>query len=62
VADLPLKLEENFEIRGFVKPSTRLEVKTNTGHEETEKLTREDVVVVWGGSKDFEKSVLFPRC
>jgi hypothetical protein len=49
------------EITGFVKPSTRLEVKTNMANEETEKLTREDVVVVWGGSNDLGKSVLFPR-
>jgi hypothetical protein len=49
------------EITGFVKPSTRLEVKTNTANDETEKLMREDVVVVWGGSNDLGKTVLFPK-
>jgi len=49
------------EITGFVKPSAGLEVKTNMANEETEKLTRKDMVVVWGGSNDFGKSVLFPR-
>jgi hypothetical protein len=41
-----------------MKPHTGLEVITNTANEETEKLTREDVVVVCGDSNDLGKSVL----
>jgi hypothetical protein len=36
-------------------------VKANMANKETEKLTREDVVIVWGGSNDLGKSVLFSR-
>lgn len=42
-----------------MKPSTWLEVKTNTANEETEKLMREDVVVVWGGSNNLGKMFCF---
>lgn len=55
MAELTLNLGENFEITGFVKPHTGLEVITNTANKETEKLTREDVVVVWGDSNNLGK-------
>jgi hypothetical protein len=61
VTELTLNLAGNLKITSFVKPSTGLEVKTNMANEETEKLIREDVVVVWQGSNDLGKSVLFPR-
>jgi hypothetical protein len=39
-------LGETFEVTGFVKPDTRLEVITNMANKEIDKLMREDVVVV----------------
>lgn len=61
MAELTLNLEGNFEITDVVKTCTGLEMKVNMANEETEKLTREDVVVMWGGSYNLGKFVLFSR-
>jgi hypothetical protein len=45
-------LEHNFEVQGIVKPGADLEIILNTSTKITEKLTKEDIVVVWGGTRD----------
>jgi hypothetical protein len=45
-------LENFFEVQCFVEQGTTLETTTNTAKEDIEKLTKKDVVVLWGGTKD----------
>jgi hypothetical protein len=39
-----------------VKPSSNLAAVINTAKKDTEELTKNDVVVVWGGTKDVGKN------
>jgi hypothetical protein len=55
-AKLIENLGESFEVTGFVKPETGLEVITTMETEGISKLTKEDVVVIWGGSHDIAKN------
>jgi hypothetical protein len=54
-AEITHNLGETFKVTGGVKPGTRLKVITNTANKEIDKLTREGVVVVWGGVNDIRK-------
>jgi hypothetical protein len=47
--------EEDFEFQGFVDPGTGVEIITNSAKVDSEHLTKQDVVVLWGGSKDVKK-------
>jgi hypothetical protein len=49
-------LGEAFEVTGFVKPGTGLEVITTIESEGINKLTKKDVVVIWGGSHNIAKN------
>jgi hypothetical protein len=51
-------LGEAFEVTGFVKPGTGLEVITTIESEGINKLTKKDVVVIWGGSHDIAKNAV----
>jgi len=42
----------DFEVQGIVKLGANMEIIVNTSHEITKKLTKKDVVVVWGGTRD----------
>jgi hypothetical protein len=48
-------LGKTFEVTGFVKPGAGLEVVTNTA-KEISKLTKKDIIVVWGGANDIRKN------
>jgi hypothetical protein len=55
-AELSRNLGETSEITGYVKPGTGLETITNTAREEIGNLTKEDVILMWGGSNDIGKN------
>jgi hypothetical protein len=46
------KLGHGFEVQGFVKPGANSQTIINTSTKTTEKLTKKDIVVVWGGTRD----------
>jgi hypothetical protein len=46
-----------FEVIGFIKPRTDLDVITKMATEEISKLRKQDLVVVWGGTWDIVKIV-----
>ena len=45
-----------FEVIGYVKPGPGLEVITNMTKKEISTLTKEDMIVIWGGANDIEKN------
>jgi hypothetical protein len=45
-------LDSDFEVQGIVKPGADLMAITNTVKEEVKLLTKNDVVVVWGETRD----------
>jgi hypothetical protein len=47
---------KTFEVTGFVKPGAGLEVVTNSAKVEISKLTKKDIIVVWGGANDIRKN------
>jgi hypothetical protein len=44
-----------FEFIGYVKPGPGLEVITNMTKKEISTLTKEGMIVIWGGTNDIEK-------
>jgi hypothetical protein len=44
-------LDSDFEVQGFIKPGAGLRAITNTVKEEVKFLTKNDVVIVWGGTR-----------
>ena len=45
-------LDHNVEVQGIVKPGANTEVIVNTSTKNIGKLTKKDVVIVWGGTWD----------
>ena len=45
-----------FEVHGFVKPGANAQMIVNTSTKTMGKLTKKDVVVVWGGTRDVGKN------
>jgi hypothetical protein len=45
-------LGHDFEVHGIVKPGANTEITVNTSTKITGKLTKKDIVVVWGGTQD----------
>jgi len=45
-------LGKDFAVQGLVKPGAVSETLVNTANKITEKITKKDVVVVWGGTRD----------
>jgi lysophospholipase L1-like esterase len=56
-AELTEHAGKSCEVTGFVKPRTGLEVITEMATKEISKLTKKDVVVVWGGTHDIGKNM-----
>ena len=50
--ELQHQLGQGFEVQGFVKPGATSQTVVNTSTKTMEKLTKKDVVVVWGGTRD----------
>ena len=57
-AEIKLNLDEYFEVQGFVTPGTEVRVNTITtsAKSDIQHLSKQDVAVVWGGSKDVGKN------
>jgi hypothetical protein len=49
-------LDEDFEIQGIVKPGADLAAITHTVDKVTGALTKQDALVVWGGSRDVSRN------
>jgi hypothetical protein len=49
-------LDENFEVTDLVMPASRLKSITNAAKKEIATLTRDNVIVVWGGTNDTSKN------
>ena len=49
-------LDHNVEVQGIVKPGANIEAIVNTSTKNIEKLTKKDIVVVWGGTRDIGKN------
>lgn len=52
VAEDSPNLDEHFEASGLVMPGARLKSIMNTAKKESATLTRNNVILVWGGSND----------
>jgi hypothetical protein len=55
-AEIKLNLDEGFEVQGFVTPGTGANTVTTSAKSDIQHLSKQDVVVVWGGSKDVGKN------
>ncbi|GFG36999.1 hypothetical protein Cfor_05416 [Coptotermes formosanus] len=49
-------LQKTFEVSGIVMPGSRLQATTHFAKREINSLTKEGVVVIWGGANDINKS------
>jgi hypothetical protein len=49
-------LGKDFEVSGTVMPGSRLDKITLLAKNEINALTKEDVVIIWGGSNDINKN------
>jgi hypothetical protein len=47
---------KTFEVTGYVSSGAELEIITNTARKEIDGLTKEDVVVIWGGANNIAKN------
>ena len=54
-AEIKANLEEYFEVQGFVSPGTGVNTIITSAIRDIQQLSKRDVVVVWGGSKDVGK-------
>ena len=55
-AEIQLNLDEGFEVQGFVTPGTGVNIITTSAKRDIQYLSKQDVVVGWGGSKDVGKN------
>jgi hypothetical protein len=51
-AELKSNLDVDFETQGFINPGTGLKTIITSAKRDIQQLTKQDVVVMWGGSKD----------
>jgi hypothetical protein len=54
--ELQHRLSKNFEVLGIVKPGSTLKEITNTINSTVNSLTKNDVCIIWGGSRDVAKN------
>jgi len=55
-AEIQLNLDGGFEVQGFVTPGTGVNIITTSAKRDIQYLSKQDVVVGWGGSKDVGKN------
>jgi hypothetical protein len=55
-AEIQLNLDEGCEVQGFVTPGTGISTITTSVKSDIQHLSKQDVVAVWGGSKDVGKN------
>ena len=54
-AEIKLNLNEGFKVKGLVNPGSGVNTITTSAKIDIQHLSKQDVVVVWGGSKDIRK-------
>ena len=54
--EIQLNLDEGFGVQGFVTPGTGVSTTTTSAKSDIQHLSKQDVVVVWGGSRDVGKN------
>jgi predicted phosphodiesterase len=55
-SNIKYNLENDFEVQGVINPGTGLKEITNSMKKEIKRLTKKDVVVVWGGTSEVGKN------
>jgi hypothetical protein len=55
-AEIQSNLDEDFEVQGFMNPGTGLNTTITSAKRDIQQLSKQDVVVIWGGSKDVRKN------
>ena len=55
-AEIQLNLDEGFKVQGFVTPGTGVSIITTSAKSYILRLSKQDVAVVWGGSRDVGKN------
>jgi lysophospholipase L1-like esterase len=55
-SELMKNLDKSYEVMGFVKPNAGAMVLIHTAKEEISKLTKEDMVIFWGGTNDVARN------
>jgi hypothetical protein len=55
-AEVSPNLNKDFEVSSLVMPGTKLESITNMAKKEIAALTKNDVIVVWGGTNNISKN------
>jgi hypothetical protein len=55
-AEVSSNLNEHFDVSGLVMPGSNLESITNMAKKEITTLTKNDLIVVWGGTNDISKN------
>jgi hypothetical protein len=50
-AEIKLNLDEGLEVQGFANPGTGVNIITTSAKIDIQHLSKQDVVVIWGGSK-----------
>jgi hypothetical protein len=55
-AEIKLNLDEGFKVQGFINPGTGVSTITTSAKIAIEHLSKQDVLVVWGGSNDVAKN------
>jgi len=55
-AEIKLNLDEGFEVQGLVIPGTGVNTIITSAKTDIQHLSKQEVVVVWGGSKDVGKN------
>ena len=55
-AEIKSNLDEDFEVQGFVNPGSGLDTIITSVKRDIQQLSKQDVVVVWEGSKDVGKN------
>ena len=55
-SEIQHNLDDGYEVQGIVKPGSDLETITTTIKKETNTLTKQDAVIVWGGIRDISRN------
>jgi hypothetical protein len=54
--ELKRNVDKDFEVQGFVYPGTGVGTITTSAQVDIQHLTKQDVIVIWGGAKDVGKN------
>ena len=57
-AEVKLKLNTDYEVVGFVNPGSTMKAIKDLTEDKIDQLTKEDIVVLWGGQMMWQKTAL----